>query len=103
MRSIKKDDEVIVIAGKDKGKQGKVRSIIKEGTYAVVSGINKYKKSIKANPNENQPGGYEDIEKAIHISNIMRYNKAQNKGERSIASTDKDGKKIRMFVSETKK
>ena len=73
MQRIKKDDEVIVIAGKDNGKIGKVMSLTKNDRV-LVEGVNLAKKHQKANPNAGQAGGIIQKEMPIHISNVMLYN-----------------------------
>ena len=75
---LKKGDEVIVLAGKDKGKTGKIIKMVPKQMKAVVSEINKVKKNQK--PDNNQPGGIIDKEMPIHISNISYYDREQNKG-----------------------
>ena len=69
---LKKGDEVIVLAGKDKGKTGKILKMLPKQTKAIVSEINRVKKNQK--PDNNQPGGIIDKEMPIHISNISFYN-----------------------------
>lgn len=68
MSAIKKKDKVIVLAGKDKGKIGEVREIIKEKNRVIVTGINIVSKHQK--PNKNNPGGIIKMEAPIHISNV---------------------------------
>ena len=75
MRKIKRDDEVIVIAGKDKGKRGKVARIL-ENDRLIVSGINMVKKHQKPNPMLQQPGGIIEKEAAIAASNVAIFNAA---------------------------
>ena len=75
---LKKGDEVIVLAGKDKGKTGKILKMLPKQTKAIVSEINIVKKNHK--PDNNQPGGIIDKEMPIHISNLSFYDRDQNKG-----------------------
>jgi len=75
---LRKGDEVIVIAGKDKGKRGKISKMLPFLSKAVVSGINKVKKHQK--PDNNQAGGIIDREMPIHISNLLIYDSKINKG-----------------------
>ena len=75
---LKKGDEVIVLAGKDKGKTGKILKMLPKQTKAIVSEINRVKKNQK--PDNNQPGGIIDKEMPIHISNLSIYDRDQNKG-----------------------
>ena len=71
MMKIKVGDEVIVIAGKDKGKSGKVLKTLKKDNKVVVEGINMVKKHVKPN-NQNDKGGIFDIEEPIHVSNVKK-------------------------------
>tara|TARA_Y100000591_G_C21531027_1_gene544160 strand:+ start:217 stop:531 length:315 start_codon:yes stop_codon:yes gene_type:complete len=74
---LKKGDEVIVLAGKDKGKKGKIIKVLPKKNKAIVSEINKVKKNNK--PDNNQPGGITEKEMPIHISNIAFYDASSNK------------------------
>jgi large subunit ribosomal protein L24 len=98
MQRIKKGDEVIVTTGKDKGRRGKVMSILKNDRV-MVENINVVKKHAKPNPMAGIEGGIIEKEMSIHISNIMPFNSASNKGERIGIKTLEDGKKIRVFKS----
>ena len=75
---LKKGDEVIVLAGKDKGKKGKIIKMLPEKNKAIVSEINKVKKNQK--PDNNQPGGIIEKEMPVHISNIAYYDSDLKKG-----------------------
>ncbi len=97
MRKIKKDDDVIVITGKDKGNRGSVLSVA--GDYLVVSGVNKVKKHQKPNPVKGVEGGIVEMEKPIHISNVAIYNAAAKKGDRVGIKTLDDGRRVRVFKS----
>ena len=91
---LKKGDEVIVLAGKDKGKTGKITSIKPKVNKAIVAGINKAKKHQK--PDKNQAGGIVEKEMPIHISNLAYYDNSLKKGVRlGFKFTDKN-KKIRI-------
>lgn len=98
MQKIKKDDEVIVIAGRDKGKRGVVTRITNDGRL-LVSGINMVKRHTKANPQAGQPGGIIEKEAAIQASNVGIYNSATNKADRVSIKSLQDGKKVRTFRS----
>ncbi|CAI8241346.1 MAG: 50S ribosomal protein L24 [Marinobacterium sp. xm-d-530] len=98
MRKIKRDDEVIVIAGKDKGKRGKVARIL-ENDRLIVSGINMVKKHQKPNPMLQQPGGIIEKEAAIAASNVAIFNAATGKGDRVGFKTLEDGTKVRFYKS----
>ena len=95
MLSIKKNDEVIVVAGKDKGKKGKVLRVFPKASRAIVEHINLVKKA-QRKTQENQNGGFIEIEAPIHISNIMLLDKKTDKPTRFGISVLKDGKKVRI-------
>lgn len=97
MNRIKKGDRVVVITGKDKGKQGDVVSVA--GDRVVVSNINIVKRHTKPNPQAGQPGGVIERENSIHISNVMLLNPASGKGERIGIKKLEDGRKLRVFRS----
>ncbi|MES9902929.1 MAG: 50S ribosomal protein L24 [Sedimenticola sp.] len=97
MRKIKKGDQVIVIAGKDKGKQGTVLRVIDD--KVVVENINIVKKHTKANPTKGEQGGILDKEMPLDASNVAIYNSTSGKADRvGIKSLD-DGRKVRYFKS----
>ena len=98
MNKIRKGDEVIVIAGRDKGKRGTVSLRVDEDRV-VVDGINIVKKHAKPNPMKGVAGGI--IEKAmpIHQSNVAIYNKATGKADRVGIKTLQDGTRVRVFKS----
>jgi len=98
MAKIKSDDEVIVIAGKDKGRRGKVVKVIAESGKVVVSGINIAKKHVRPNPQKNVQGGIVEQEMALDISNIAIYNTETDKADR-VGYKIEDGKKVRIFKS----
>ncbi len=103
MNRIKKGDQVVVIAGKDKGKKGDVVRVA--GDKVIVSNINIIKRHTKPNPQANQPGGVIEREALIHASNVMLFNSATGKGDRIsykiIPAKSKEEKptKIRLFRS----
>jgi large subunit ribosomal protein L24 len=97
MRKIKKNDDVIVIAGKDKGNRGNVLQVI--GEYLLVSGINKVKKHQKPNPVKGLAGGIVEKELPIHVSNVAIFNMAAKKGDRVGVKTLEDGRRVRVFKS----
>lgn len=97
MNRIKKGDQVIVIAGRDKGKRGDVVRVI--GDKVIVSNINIVKRHTKPNPQANQPGGVIERESPIHISNVMPFNPATGKGDRVGVKVLEDGRKMRVFRS----
>ena len=97
MQRIKKGDEVIVTAGKDKGRRGSVMQVL--GDRVMVENINVVKKHAKPNPMAGVEGGIVEKEMSIHISNIMLFNPATSKGDRVGIKTLEDGKKVRFFKS----
>ncbi|MDP2227896.1 MAG: 50S ribosomal protein L24 [Moraxellaceae bacterium] len=97
MAKIKRDDEVIVISGKDKGKRGKVRHVLEE--RVVVGGINMVKKHVKANPARGTQGGIVEQEASLHISNVAVFNAATQKADRIGYKLLEDGAKVRVFKS----
>ena len=97
MNRIKKGDQVIVIAGTDKGKKGEVVRVA--GDKVVVQNINIVKRHTKPNPQAGQPGGIIEREAPIHISNVMLFNPATGKGERVGFKVLGDGRKVRVFRS----
>ena len=97
MNKIRSEDEVIVIAGKDKGKRGKVLKLVGE-TKVLVSGINMMKRHTKPNPQAGVAGGIVEKEAPLQISNVALYNAAAGKGDRIGFRTEGD-KKVRFFKS----
>ena len=93
---LKKGDEVIVIAGKDKGKTGKITKILPSKEKAIVANINKVKKNQK--PDNNQAGGIIEKDMPIHISNLSYYDSKNKKGSR-IGFKIENGKKTRISKS----
>ena len=91
---IKKGDEVIVLAGKDKGKKGKIVKLLPKSNKAIVSDINKVKKHQK--PGNNEPGGIVEKEMPIHLSNLNFFDPKSNKGVRIGFKFNKDGNKLRI-------
>ena len=98
MRKIKSGDEVIVIAGKDKGKHGKVIKVLNDNLL-VVSGVQMVKKHQKPNPQVGQAGGIVERESPIQISNVAIFNSSTKKAEKVGFKIQEDGSKIRIFKS----
>ena len=94
---IKKGDQVVVITGKDKGKQGKVVRV--DGDRLVVANVNIVKRHTKPNPQAGVAGGVVEREASMHISNIALFNPASGKGERIGFKVLEDGRKLRVFRS----
>lgn len=91
---IKKDDRVIVIAGKDKGKTGTVVRVMPTEQRVIVSGVNQATKHKR--PSAKSPGGIEKIEAPIHVSNVAHLDPKDNKAVRVGFKTMKDGRKVRV-------
>src|SRR5574343_18323 len=97
MNSIRKGDQVIVIAGADKGKKGEVVRVA--GDKVVVQNVHIVKRHTKANPQTGQAGGIVEREAPIHISNVMLLNPVSGKGDRVGFKVLEDGRKLRVFRS----
>lgn len=97
MRKIKRDDEVIVIAGKDKGKRGKVTKVV-DDNRVIVSGVQMVKKHQKPNPQANIPGGIIEKESAIQVSNVAIFNPKTEKADR-VGFKGEGKEKVRVFKS----
>ena len=97
MLKIKREDEVIVIAGRDKGKRGTVRQVM-DNQRVVVNGVNMIKKHTKANPQAGIAGGIIEKEAPIQISNVAIFNSTSSKADR-IGYRIEDGKKVRIYKS----
>jgi large subunit ribosomal protein L24 len=98
MQKIRKDDQVIVIAGKDKGKTGMITRIRDDGRV-YVSGVNMIKRHTKGNPQMGQPGGIIEKEAPLQASNVAIYNSSVNKADKVGIKILEDGKKVRIFKS----
>jgi large subunit ribosomal protein L24 len=97
MNKIRKGDEVVVIAGRDKGRRGTVNKVL-DGQL-VVDNVNMVKRHTKPNPQKNVQGGILEKEAPIDISNVMLWNPVTKKGDRVGVRTLADGRKIRFFKS----
>ncbi|MEA3412298.1 MAG: 50S ribosomal protein L24 [Pseudomonadota bacterium] len=98
MLRIKKGDEVVVIAGKDKGRRGTVNRVLETGRV-LVDNVNMVKKHQKPNPQAGVAGGILEKEAPIHASNVMLFNPATGKGDRVGYRTLEDGRKVRYYKS----
>jgi len=97
MLKIKHDDEVIILAGKDKGKRGKVRRVL-DNNKLIVSGVNMIKKHTKPNPQAGVAGGIVENEAPIQVSNVAIFNPSSSKADRVGFKVDGDSK-VRIFKS----
>ncbi|HAR32082.1 MAG TPA: 50S ribosomal protein L24 [Gammaproteobacteria bacterium] len=100
MRKIKKDDEVVVITGRDKGKRGSVLQVLGDGRL-LVGGVNMVKKHQRPNPNAGQQGGIVSREAPIQASNVAIWNDEAAAADR-VGFRIEDGKKVRFFKSNNK-
>jgi large subunit ribosomal protein L24 len=98
MAKIKRNDEVIVITGRDKGKRGKVLRVLEDGRV-YVSGINMVKRHTRANPQAGTAGGILEKEASLHISNVALVNRAIGKADRVGYKLLADGTKVRVYRS----
>lgn len=98
MDKIRKGDEVVVIAGKDKGRRGTVVRRV-DSEHVVVEGVNRAKKHVKPNPVRGVVGGIVDKDMPIHISNVALFNAATMKADRVGVKVLEDGRKVRVFKS----
>jgi large subunit ribosomal protein L24 len=98
MRKLKQGDEVIVIAGKDKGRRGTIQKVL-PNERVIVSNVNLVKKHTKGNPMLGTPGGIVEKEASLHISNVAIFNPATSKADRVGIKTLEDGTKVRVFKS----
>ena len=96
MQRIKKGDEVMVLAGRDKGKRGTVLRRI-DAEHVVVEGVNRVKKNQRPNPMKGVTGGIIDKDLPIHVSNVALFNPATKKADRVGVKTLADGRKVRVF------
>ena len=97
MEKIRKNDEVIVLTGKDKGKRGVVQQRV-DAEHVIVEGVNVAKKAVKPNPMTGAVGGIVDKTMPIHISNVALFNAATGKADR-VGVKLVDGKRVRVYKS----
>ncbi len=96
---IRRDDEVVILAGKDKGKTGKVTKVLVESGKVFVEGVNLIKKHTKPVPQLQQPGGIVEKEASLQVSNVAILNPKSGKADR-VGFRFEDGKKVRFFKSD---
>ena len=101
MRKLRKNDQVMVMTGKDKGKQGVIERILPRDDKAIVRGVNMARKHQKPNPRLNKPGGIINKEMPIAVSNLAIFNGETNKADK-IDFKREDGKQIRVYRSTQK-
>ena len=98
MNRIRKGDQIVVISGKDKGRQGTVLKVV-DDERVLVETINMVKKHTRPNPMRGVEGGIVEKEMPIHVSNVMLFNPVTNKGDRVGFKQLEDGRKVRYFKS----
>ena len=98
MQRIKKGDEIIVLAGRDKGKRGTVLRRV-DAQHVVVEGVNRVKKHQRPNPMKGVTGGIVDKDMPLHISNVALYNPGTKKADRVGIKALQDGRRVRYFKS----
>ncbi len=103
MNKLKKGDLVRVLAGRDKGKEGKILKVVNgslKGVRVLVENVNKIKKHVKPNPNINEPGGIKEMERPIHGSNVAHINAEgmiEKVGFKFVENDNKHKRKVRYF------
>jgi large subunit ribosomal protein L24 len=98
MKRLRKGDQVVVISGKDKGRQGTVLNVMADD-HVLVESINMVKKHTRPNPMQGVEGGIVEKEMPLHVSNVMLFNPVTNKGDRVGFKMLEDGRKVRYFKS----
>ncbi|MCZ7601074.1 MAG: 50S ribosomal protein L24 [Gammaproteobacteria bacterium] len=99
MNKIRKGDDVVVLAGRDKGKRGTVLKVLANGR-ALVNDVNIVKKHVKPNPNKGETGGIIEKEAPVHLSNLALFNPRSKKADRVGVKVLEDGKRVRFFKSD---
>ena len=98
MNRIRKGDEVVVIAGREKGRRGTVIKVL-AGDRLLVENVNMVKRHTRPNPQRGVQGGIVEREAALHVSNVMLWNPATKKGDRVGVRALADGRRVRYFKS----
>ena len=98
MQRIRKGDEVIVLAGRDRGKRGTVLRTYSD-ERVLIDNVNIVKKHVRPNPNKGETGGIVEREAPIHVSNVAHYNPQTDKADRIGYKVLEDGRKVRYFRS----
>lgn len=98
MSKIKKNDDVVVITGKDKGKRGTVLRVV-DPDHVLVEGVNRVKKHERPNPMKNTTGGIVEKEMPLHVSNVAIFNPSTKKADRIGSKLLEDGRRVRVYKS----
>jgi large subunit ribosomal protein L24 len=96
VKSVRKNDEVIVLTGKDRGKRGRVLQVLPERNRVVVEGVNMIKRHTKPNPQKNVKGGIVERESSIHASNVQPIDPETGKATRVGRKVLEDGRRVRV-------
>jgi large subunit ribosomal protein L24 len=96
VKSVRKNDEVIVISGKDRGKRGRVLQVLPERNRVVVEGVNVIKRHTRPNPQKNVKGGIVEREGSIHASNVQPVDPETGKATRVGRKVLEDGRRVRV-------
>ena len=99
IRKIRKGDEVVVLAGRNRGQRGSVLSVHAASGRVVVEGVNVVKRHTRPNPQRGTSGGIVEKEAPIHVSNVALFNPVAGKGDRIGVKKLEDGRKVRIFKS----
>jgi large subunit ribosomal protein L24 len=99
MQKLKKGDDIIVIAGRDKGKRGTISQMMPTFDKVLIDGINLVKKHQKPNPSAGVQGGIVEMEMPLHVSNVAIFNPSTKKADRVGIKILEDGRKVRFFKS----
>lgn len=99
MQKLKKGDDIIVIAGRDKGKRGTISQVMPTFDKVLIDGINLVKKHQKPNPSLGVQGGIVEMEMPLHVSNVAIFNPSTKKADRVGIKILEDGRKVRFFKS----
>lgn len=97
MLKIKREDEVVVLAGKDKGRRGRVRKVV-DADRVIVAGINMIKKHTRPNPQAGVQGGIVEREAPIQVSNVAIFNPQTSRADR-VGFRVEEGRKVRIYKS----
>lgn len=101
MRKIRRGDDVVVLAGRDKGKRGVVLRCVR-GVCVVVEGVNRAKKHVRPNPSKGIVGGVLEQDRPLHISNVAHYDGFAKKAGRIGVGVLEDGSRVRCFKSDSR-
>lgn len=99
IRKVRKGDEVVVLAGRNRGQRGNVLSVDASRDRVVVEGVNLVRRHTRPNPQQGTSGGIIEKEMSIHVSNVALFNPVTGRGDRIGVKKLEDGRKVRIFKS----